>query len=204
MDRLDELVRAGRPLLDRVDELLSAAGAPAEHAIWGELRRVRLLPGEATLAVAALRPEALAAAAPELRAQARVCAGVADELPPPDEWSGDAADAYEEVRRRAAAELSGGDDSLDERLEATADLADALRDWMEQTRSAVADALARVLASGEAVTLSAGAGLTPPPAEEVLAAAEVAAHLLQVVADNYAYASDLIHGSAALTTAVPM
>lgn len=202
MDRLDDLLRSSRPLLDQVDDLLARAGAPAEHPIWAELRRVRLLPGEATRAVAALRPGALAEAGPELRAEAQVCVTVADDLPAPDEWTGDAADAYDEARRRIAAQLSGGDESLDERLQATADLAEALRDWMEQTRAAVAAALARVLTSSEAFVLTGGE--TAFSAASAVAAADIGAHLLRTVADHYELATDLIHGSRALTEATPM
>ena len=204
MDRLDDLLHTARPLLSKVDEMLASAGAPADHRVWDELRRVRLLPGEAAQAVAALRPSALGDAGPELRAEARACVEVAAELPPPDEWTGEAAEAYDEVRRRMATQLSGGDESLDERLQATADLAEALREWMEQTRGELATALAGVLSSSEAITLVASGGLRPPPPADVLAAADIAVHLLRTVADNYDDAMDLIQGSSALTSAVPM
>lgn len=198
MDRLDQLLDTARPLLDRVDEVLSLTGAPADHGIWAELRRVRLLPGDAVRAVAALRPGAFTEAVGELRAGARACAQVADSLPPPDEWTGEAADAYAEVRRRAAAHLGGGDESLEERLEATADLAQALTEWMTRTRSDLAGTLADALDSGQAVALTGGGVTVPPPHPEMLAAADVAAHILRAIADNYDYAGDLLRGSAQL------
>jgi hypothetical protein len=206
MDRLDHVLDTARPLLERVDEVLSSVGAPPDHGMWAQLRRVRLLPGDAAHAVAALHPAAFAEAVPELRADARACVQLADSLPPPgdDEWTGEAADAYDDVRRRAAAHLRGGDESLDERLEATADLAQALTEWMEQTRADLAVTLAGVLDSGEAVTLAAAGTAIPPPEAEVLAAAEVAAHILRTVADNYEHATDLLHGSAELATPTPM
>jgi hypothetical protein len=204
MDRLDHLLDTARPLLRRVDEVLSLTGAPADHGLWAELRRVRLLPGDAAQAVAALRPGAFTGAVAGLRADARACAQVADSLPPPEEWTGEAADAYEDVRRRAAAHLGGGDESLDERLEATADLAQALTEWMTQTRAELAGTLAEVLDSGQALTLSGGGATVPPPDAEVLAAADVAAHVLRTVADNYDYATDLLHGSAELADPTPM
>jgi len=204
MDRLDDLLHAARPLLSKVDDLLSSAGAPADHGVWGELRRVRLLPGDAARAVAALRPSTLSDAGPELRAEARACVEVAAALPPPREWTGEAAEAYEEVRRRLADQLSGGDESLDERLQATADLAEALREWMEQTRGEVAAALASALGSGEAIALAASEGSIPPPPADVLAAANIAAHLLRVVADNYDNATDLLQGSSGLASEAPM
>jgi hypothetical protein len=101
--------------------------------------------------------------------------------------------------------LTGGDESLDERLEATADLAEALTGWMSKTRSDLAAALATVLTSGEALTLS-----TPEPASavpttsETTAAANVATHVLRTIADNYTEASDLLHGSRELASPVPM
>jgi len=203
MDRLDDLLDTARPMLDRVDQMLSVVGAPGEHRVWAQLRRVRLLPGDAARAVAALRPAALGEAGPEIRAEARACAEVATALPTPGEWSGAAAEAYDEARQRTAAELSGGDESLDERLQATADLAEALREWMAQTRDDLARALAEALGSSEAAALTAAGG-TPPSEADILGAAEIAASLLRVVADNYEYAGELIHGSTDLTVALPM
>jgi uncharacterized protein YukE len=203
MDRLDDLLDTARPMLDRVDQMLSVVGAPGEHRVWGELRRVRLLPGDAARAVATLRPAALGEAGPEIRAEARACVQIAAGLPPPEEWTGAAAEAYDETRQRTAAQLSGGNESLDERMEATADLAEALRDWMQQTRDDLARALAEALGSSEAAALTAAGGM-PPAEADILGAADIAASLLQVVADNYEYAGDLIHGSADLTVALPM
>jgi hypothetical protein len=204
MDRLDEVLQAARPLLTRVDDMLTVVGAPEDHAVWGELRRVRLLPADAVQAVAALRPSALSDAGPELRAEARACVEVAASLPSPDEWTGDAAEAYDEVRHRVTVTLSGADESLDERLQATAELAEALMKWMEQTRAAVAAALATVLTSGEALTLRSGPISVPSAGPEALAAADIAAHLLRTVADNYEQATDLIRGSTPLTTTALM
>lgn len=197
MERLDRLLTTAGPLLRRVDEILAAAGAPPEHRVWAELRRVRLLPGDAVRAVAALRPDGLGEAAPELRADARAYAVLAASLPAPGEWTGAAADAYDGARRRAAAHLSGGPDSLDERLRAAAELADALVSWMRSARDAVAGTLAEVLTSAEAVTL-AGSGTDVPAAREQQAAAEVAARVLRAVADGYEPGADLLHRSAAL------
>jgi hypothetical protein len=199
MDRLDEVLMVAVPLLDRVDDLLETAGAPADHAVWHELRRVRLLPGDAVRAVAALRPGAFDEAAQSLRAGARACAEVADGLPQSGEWSGEAAEAYMAMRARMAERLSGGDDeSLDERLEASADLAQALVDWMVQARSALAAGLGRVLASGEAV------GLLVGTSAESTDAAEIGALLLRTIADIYDEAGDLLEGSTELATTIPM
>jgi hypothetical protein len=64
MDLLDGVVAAADPLLRRVDQVLSTTGAPPDHPVWASLRLVRLLPGDAVQAVAALRPADLAEAAP--------------------------------------------------------------------------------------------------------------------------------------------
>lgn len=202
-DRLDHVVQTAGPLLRRVDEVLTSAGAPPDHPVWAHLRRVRLLPWDAVQAVAALRPGDLADAAPELRADARSYAGIAATLPPPGPWSGDAADAYETARRRTAAHLSGGPDSLEERLSATADLADALIAWMTGARDGLALVLADVLSSAEALSLTVHSDARPPSARDVRAAADVAVRVLETVSDSYDRALDIVHGTADLAVAVP-
>ena len=201
MDTLDQVMDTAGPLLRRVDELLSGVGAPPDHQVWTEMRRVRLLPGDAAHAVAALRAADLEEAGPELRADARGYAGIAEAVPPPGAWSGDAADAYDVARRRTVTHLSGGPDSLDERLEATADLADAMVDWIGQARADLARTLAEVLGSAQALSLSADATIDPAAAREVMAAADVGRRILQTVADSYDLAGDLLDGSADLARA---
>jgi len=203
MDRLDEVLAVSAPLLDRVDDLLETSGAPEGHEVWGELRRVRLLPGAAVRAVAGLRPAAFDDTVTELRSEARACAEAATELPAPGDWAGEAAEAYDAARQRVADRLSGDDESLDERLEATADLAQALTDWMTKSRLDLAVALATVLESGEALTLATPPG-SPPAEAETDAAAAVAAQLLRTIADNYTDADDLLQGSAGLAESIPM
>ena len=200
MDRLDQVLDTATPLLRRAEAIIDGAGAPAGHPLWDHLRRVRLMPVGAAQAVAGLRPAALADAAAELRAGARVSTEVAAALPPPGDWEGDAADAYDDQRHRIAVELSGTAESLEERFEATADLAAALQEWMTRTRNNLAAALAEVLTSAEAVTLAAPPTY-PPSVAEARAAADLAAHILRRVAVDYAEAEDLLHGSQEL--AVP-
>ena len=202
-DRLDGVLDAAAALLRRVDEVLTASGAPPDHDVWPTLRRVRLLPWDAVNAVAALRPAELTEAAPELRADAQACAAVAEALPPPGGWSGTAADAYDDARKRTAGHLSGSGESLDVRLTATADLADALVAWMTEARAGLAATLAEVLTSTEALTLSphAAPGAVDLASEaEAEAAADVAAKVLQAIADTYDAATDLMSASADLTT----
>jgi hypothetical protein len=195
-DRLDEVLGVAAPLLAQVDAVLADQGAPADHEVWRQLRRVRLLPGDAARAVASLRPVEFDDAVDLLRADARACVEVAQELPPPGEWDGEAAQAYVELRGRVADRLSGDGESLDEKLEASADLAEALVDWMERARAELAVTLAGVLASGDALALKAE--------DDSLAAAAVAVQVLRTIADGYAEADDLLQGSAELAAVIPM
>jgi hypothetical protein len=202
-DRLDGVVDAAAPLLKRVDAVLTASGASPDHEVWPTLRRVRLLPWDAVRAVVALRPGDLDDAAPELRAGARSYASVAETLPPPGVWAGAAADAYDESRKHTAGHLSGTGESLDERLSATADLAEALVEWMSQARAELAATLAEVLTSTEALILSpqtAPGAVDPASEAEADAAADVAAKILQSIADAYDAAADLIATTADLTS----
>ncbi|MEV6631382.1 hypothetical protein AB0M54_11590 [Actinoplanes sp. NPDC051470] len=194
-DRLDAVLETAAPLLKRVGEVLAAVGAPAGHEVWPALRRVRLLPWDAVQAVAALRPDDLADAGPELRLHARDYAGIAESLPPPGIWAGEAADAYEASRRRLAGHLSGDDAGLDERLATTAALADDLAAWMSRARSDLASTLAGILTSAEALSLAARAHSTtidPAAAGEAEAAARVAVMVLDAVAETYDAAADLM------------
>ncbi|MFC4063801.1 hypothetical protein [Actinoplanes subglobosus] len=197
MDRLDELLTAADPLLGRVDQVLSEIGAPGGHDVWRELRRVRLLPGDAARAVAGLRPTAILDAAPELRADARAYADLADALPLASGWTGEASEAYEKARRSAAEHLNGGPDSLGHRMAATADLADSLTAWMLRIRADLAAVLTEVMPSIEAIVLITGDQL---PSDQAAAAAAIGSRLLRVVADGYDEAEDLLTGSAELQT----
>ena len=179
-DHLDGVLGTAAPLLKRVDEVLAATGAPADHELWPAVRRVRLLPWDAVQTVAGLRPQALAAAAPELRADARSYAGIAEALPTPDDWTGDAADAYDTARRRTAQHLSGGLDSL-----------------------VVGDGAVLIAHSGSfrPCPVTVHTTVDPAAAHETEAAASVAARILQTVGDSYDAAAELLDGSAHL--AVP-
>jgi hypothetical protein len=59
------------------------------------------------------------------------------------------------------------------------------------------------LISAEALALGAPGGFPPPPTE-VLAAADLTAHVLRAIAADYAEAEDLLQGSQDLAVAVPM
>lgn len=202
MDRLPELVDLAGPLLRRVDELI-AQGAPEDHGLWIELRRVRLLPTEAVRAVAALRPEALNPTVPRLRRHARDVADAAELLAPPHDWTGDAADAYDARRQRMIDHLGGHPHGLTARLEDSADLAQDLVEWLQAARHRVALALADVLASAEAVVLAgaAAAGGHTITRAELAAAAAIATRVLRAVADSYDRAQELLDRSLGLAEA---
>jgi hypothetical protein len=206
MDQLDQVVETAGPLLRRVDDVLAAAGAPGGHGVWAQLRRVRLLPADAVCAVAALRPAALADAVPELRATAREYAAVAATLPVTEDWSGEAADAYDALRDQLADHLGNG---LVDRLRATSDLAEAITHWMQDCRSDLAAILAEVLGSVEAVAL-AGAGSPAdgtrgvPGSDAIGAAADIAVRVLRTVADGQDRGAALMRGSAGLTAVQPV
>jgi hypothetical protein len=160
MDTLDLVADAGRDLLSRVDAALLAAGTPAGHPVRGLLRRAGALPGDAFRSVVALRPSPLLAAAAELRGLAAGHARRHAGLAAPVDWAGAGAQAYT-VRRDALARylgqgLDAGEDSAAGRLLATAGYLDAVAEWVDGSRRAVAGAVAAALSSAEAVRLRAG------------------------------------------------
>jgi hypothetical protein len=212
MDGLDRIGADARPLLRRADEIIASFGAPPAHRLWDRVRAVRLLTVDAVDAVTALRPGEFAVDVPNLRASAAGYTVLADDLPVPGQWSGEASEAYSAARQHLADHLAGGAESLAERLEASADLADALVDWMWRSRSGVAAVLAEVLASAEAVLLSeqdgpagggSGDGTSAVPVPVMVAAADVAELVLRAVAEVYQEAAELLDGSADLAVAVP-
>ncbi|NES13231.1 MULTISPECIES: hypothetical protein [Micromonospora] len=192
MDALDRLAEPGLDLLTRVDTLL-AAGAPEGHRLWPLLRRLQVLPGEAVGQFLELHPAPLADAGHAVRQLVRgyddACALLAD----PVAWSGPAASAYDEARGALLRHLDEGPESLVGRLESTAGYADALADWVEGSRLALARALADVLRSAEAVTVHAATrpGVDAGQAAG-LAAAEIAARVLGVIGVAYDGAENLL------------
>jgi hypothetical protein len=177
MDLLDRLAVPAGELLSAVDDVLGSAGAPADHPVWTEVRRVRALPGAAVHAVVTLRPETIRGTVPAVRAAADAVLAV--DLPGPGVWSGAAAEAYDAQRRALAGHLS---EDLPGRFAATGAFAEALAGWMERTRRDVAQALAEVLGSAEAVAVRDADGA---------AAATIAARVLAAVADSYDRVADL-------------
>ncbi|TNH30353.1 hypothetical protein FHG89_08005 [Micromonospora orduensis] len=196
MDPLDRLAEPGLDLLHRVDALL-AAGVPEGHRVWPLLRRMQVLPGDAVRGFLDLHPVPLAGAGHAVRRLVRgyddVCAALTD----PVLWSGPAASAYGQERAALLRHLDEGPDSLVGRLDSTAGYADALADWVEGSRLALARALADVLRSAEAVAVvaatAAGPPLPPGPiGPGVVDAAEIAARVLSVLCVAYDGAETLL------------
>jgi hypothetical protein len=195
MDLLDKILPASGDLLDRVDRALLTLGAPADHPIWTLTRRLGATPASAVGAVAALSPAAVREPVAPLHRAAEECRSDVASLPSSLDSQGMPAQAYRQRRRELAARLSDGDESLAERLAATAAYLDDVATWIESSRRRVAGALATSLGSREAVTLRAAGGgdsamihgamihgpIIDGPA--IGAAADIGAHLLAVVAE---------------------
>ncbi|MFX0593476.1 hypothetical protein [Melissospora conviva] len=183
MDELDRLAAPVRDLLGRVDVLIAAAGAPDHHPLWPALRRMRMLPGDAYAAFAALRPEPLIAAADEVRRLTRGYDQAGLEIADGG-WDGAAGNTFAGVRTALATHLDGGPESLVGRMEATAGYAGALADWVQSSRGTLARTCVELLGSAEAVTVC---GADPAVADRgvALAAAEIGARVLGAL--NVAY-----------------
>ncbi|HEY3011068.1 MAG TPA: hypothetical protein VGJ63_23850 [Micromonosporaceae bacterium] len=219
MDALDRLTGPANDLLVLVDRALARSGAPDAHPVWPLLRRVGALPGAAVSAIADLRPAPLAAAVPSLRTLAQGYAdasaavtvggsvaaarsGVSGLAVDSDGWQGGAAEVFAARWSALSAHLVGGVDSMYARLEATAAYADSIASWMSRTRGAVAETLARVLTSAEAVAMvtdptgarRSGAESPAPESPTRRAApahAEIAAAVLEPIAHAGEEASEL-------------
>ncbi|WP_433315920.1 hypothetical protein [Micromonospora chersina] len=192
MDALDRLAEPALDLLARVDALL-AAGAPEGHPLWPLLRRMQVLPGAAVREFLDLHPAPLTGAGHAVRRLVRGYDDTCAMLTDPVAWSGAAATAYDEARAALLRHLDEGPESLVGRLESTAGYADALADWVEGSRLALARALAEVLRSAEAVTVHAA---TRPGVDAgragALAAAEIATRVLGVLGVAYDGAETLL------------
>ncbi|MFG3703390.1 hypothetical protein ACGF7U_01425 [Micromonospora sp. NPDC047670] len=198
MDTLDRLAEPGLDLLRRVDTLL-AAGAPEGHRVWPLLRRMQVLPGEAVRNFLDLHPTPLADAGNTVRRLVRAYDDASAALADPVLWSGAASSAYGQARAALLRHLDEGPESLVGRLESTAGYADALADWVEGSRLALARALADVLRSAEAVAVV-GATAVPGGGQERrgpagpggIEAAEIAARVLAVLCVAYDGAETLL------------
>lgn len=204
-DALDRLATPAAELLSRVDQLLAAAGAPATHAIWPLLRRLRALPGDTVAAVVALRPEPFAAGGDSLRGLLPGYVAAQAELTAEVDWQGAAGTAFEAHRNSLAAQLAEGPQSVHGRVTAAAEYASALADWVSRTRLTLARTLAEVLGSAEAVSVVSALVSTatpavparpavpaPPALPAQRAAAEIGARVLASVVAAYDEAEELL------------
>ncbi|MFG1838756.1 hypothetical protein [Micromonospora sp. NPDC049175] len=196
MDALDRLAEPGLDLLRRVDRLI-AAGVGEGHRVWPLLRRMQVLPGDAVRGFLDLHPAPLAGAGHAVRRLVRGYDDVSAALTDPVLWSGPAATAYGQQRAALLRHLDEGPDSLVGRLESTAGYADALADWVEGSRLALARTLADVLRSAEAVAVVAATATGPstgpgPLGPGVADAAEIAARVLAVLCVAYDGAETLL------------
>ena len=129
MDALDRLAGPAHDLLSRVDDMLTRAGAPDDHPLWPLLRRLRVLPGDAVAAVAALHPAPLAATGSALRTLSSQYAQrpVRRDL---DAWQGPAAEAFAARWTTLSVYVEQG---LAGRMADTAAYAEAVADWAGRT-----------------------------------------------------------------------
>lgn len=182
MDILDRVAEPGRDLLARVDSVLAAAGAPADHPLWPLLRTVGALPGDVLDAYLALRPGELADAEVRLRARAEACAGERDDLAAAVSatgWTGAAATAF--AGRWAVLGEHLGGPGIAGRLSATASYLDEVAGWMRAARADLAHEVAAALGSAEAVQVRVTPAGGPGPATGATrAAAEIAVRVLSV------------------------
>jgi hypothetical protein len=207
MDALDRLEPVVRPLLRQVDDALATLGAPAEHAIWGHLRRVGATPADAVTYFADLQPVRLRAAAQTMRAQAAGYQAAAVPASPP--WQGGAATAYAAHAASLAAHLHG-EDGLAGALRASASYVDDIADWAQRSRDRMARALAEVMASAQAVTVRSQpalanvlrTGASADLARAVVAAADIGAQLLAVADETVSAGQDVRRAAAATATEV--
>ncbi len=193
MDLLDRVYPVASELLEQVDAILLASGAPADHPIWPLLRRVGALPGGAAAHLAGVAPDGLTGAADALRQQADGYRQWTDAVPMPAAWGGPAAEAYAAAWWALSAHLAGsGPDTLAGRLADTASYLDDVTAWLGRSRRALAGTVAECLGSAEAVILRSapdtadwlsGGGGSPSPTAAARAAATIGGHLLQTVAE---------------------
>ncbi len=186
-DALSHLAAVAAPLLHRVDALLVHAGAPADHPVWSLVRRVRALPSDAVAAVADWRSADLVDVAAMLRAFAGRYADALADVPATPPWEGAAAQAYHRRATVLRSHVDGpGEDTLVGRLRATAEYLEEVDVWVARSRAGVAQAVADVLGSAEAVVLETGGGVDAATgwADRAMAdaAVVVAVHVLTPVA----------------------
>ncbi|GIJ53825.1 hypothetical protein [Virgisporangium aurantiacum] len=197
MDVLDRVAGPGRDLLSRVDSVLAAGGAPADHPVWPLLRRVGALPGDVLDAFCALVPEQVTAAGAAVRGRAEAYVDERADLAAAvaaTTWEGDSAAAFGQrwtaLGGHLGSEVAPDAPGLAGRLAATASYLDDVAGWMRSARRDLATEVATALGSMEAVRVRAPATGGPgDPARSGPAAATIGAVVL-AVADRQAGAAE--------------
>ncbi|WP_433613035.1 hypothetical protein ACQP2P_03015 [Dactylosporangium sp. CA-139114] len=181
-DALDRLAGPGDDLFRRVEVLLDAGGVSAGSRVEGLLVRVGAMPGEVLDYALRLDVGSIRAAVQELR-------GLGDHFRVLPErlsadvrgsgWEGSGAEAFGVAWAALAAFIGGDENSIVGRVDATAAYLDGVAGWAEEFRSELAEAVARVLQSAEAVVVVTAA----QEPEAVAAAARIAERVLRTAAD---------------------
>lgn len=200
MDLLDRITPAAEDLLARVDAALRVQGAPADHPIWPQLRRLGATPAQALAFFTTVDPVGLRATGAAMQSQAREYALI--QIPVRVAWDGAGGESYTRLARTLAAHLDAPTDpdgqvrSMTGRLAATASYVEDVADWSASARHGMAHALAEAITSAQAVTVRSCAALTddagPLPAGVVTAAADIGAHVLAVASAALADGYDLL------------
>jgi uncharacterized protein YukE len=172
MDALELLEPAASELLSRSDGVLARSGAPEGHEILRLLRLTGRLPADLVAEIVTWNPAALDARAEVLREQAERHRDIASELSKPVPWEGPAASAFG-VRLNAAAKQS---EELADSASSLAVHYTELASWVRVARRQLAQTLASVLSSAEAVTLCT---VTMAPLERSAAAIRIGTIVLR-------------------------
>jgi hypothetical protein len=200
MDILDRVAVSGRDLLSRVDSILAAGGAPADHPVWPLLRRVGALPGDVLEAFCALVPEQVTAAGAAVRGRAEAYVDERADLAAAvaaTTWEGDSAAAFGQrwaaLGSHLGSEVAPDAPGLAGRLAATASYLDDVAGWMRSARRDLATEVATALGSLEAVRVRA-TGIDParsgPTAATAGPAAATIGAVVLAVADRQAGAAE--------------
>ncbi|GAA4246894.1 WXG100 family type VII secretion target [Dactylosporangium darangshiense] len=171
-DALDRLAAVGEDLLGRVGGVLVRGGVPEDGPVWELLRRVGALPGDVLDHALSLDVDGLRSAASELHGVAERFGALPERLEADvgrSAWEGSGAEAFGVVWNALAEHIGDGGDpgTIAGRLAVTASYLDALAGWAAGFRYDLAEVIARVATSAEAVTvrtaptgLSAAGGVT--------------------------------------------
>lgn len=181
-DLLNRVMGPAADLLERIDAGLTGFGAPPDHPVWPLLRRVGALPGDAVTHFSEMTPDPIEESQRHLRdlaARCRVEAEASGTLG----WSGAAASAYTSRWAEISKSLSGDEDSLDVRIDATASYLSDIAAWIVTSRRVIAGELAVCLGARETVSLRAiGEPNLGLDRSTIVDAADLGARVLRVVA----------------------